>query len=360
MKIFLKALTFNLLASFSFAQTFQTYSKFDFVPGEKVVAVEDFSQTAIGDFPLKWNSNGSGEVVTIEGQPGQWLKINGNTSAFPTFVNALPDNFTLEFNLAANADLNYASRFLSVVFTPNTEPSKLFAANFLARVKLSMTPLKGPNGRTAIDVYGADSKAILNNNIQTAKFCLPQKPFVKIAIWRQKTRIRVYLDEEKVWDLPMAFDASTSYKKVVFSTSNLLANMAFYISDLRLAVGAPDTRNKLLTEGKFTTTGILFDSNSDKIRPESYGTLKEIAQVLQENTALKVRIIGHTDSDGDNAQNLELSKRRAAAVKANLSGEFGIEAARLQTDGKGETQPATANTTPEGKANNRRVEFVKI
>ncbi|TAF30740.1 MAG: hypothetical protein EAZ67_13905 [Cytophagales bacterium] len=61
MKIFLKALTFNLLASFSFAQTFQTYSKFDFVPSEKVVAVEDFSQTAIGDFPLKWNSNGSGE-----------------------------------------------------------------------------------------------------------------------------------------------------------------------------------------------------------------------------------------------------------------------------------------------------------
>ncbi len=344
------------------AQTaeFKTYSKFDFIQGEKVVAFENFEQDQIGDFPAKWNTNGSGEVVLIEGKPGRWLKINSNTAAFPTFVNTLPENFTLEFNLAANADLNYASRFLYVVFTPSIEPSKLFTANFLARVKLHFTPLKGSTGRTAIDVYGSDSKAILNNNSQTAKFCLPQKPFVKVSVWRQKTRIRVYMDEEKVWDIPTAFDASAGYKKVVFGTSNLTANMAFYISDVRLAVGAPDTRSKLITDGKYTTTGILFDSNSDQIKSESYGTLKQIAAVLQENPDVKVRIIGHTDSDGDDAKNLDLSKRRAAAVKSNLVAEFSIEASRLQTDGKGETQPAAANTTPEGKANNRRVEFIKM
>lgn len=360
-----KAILFLLFLLISQKETpaqnaeFKTYSKFDFVAGEKVVAVENFEQDQIGDFPAKWNTNGSGEVVIIEGKPGRWLKINSNTAAFPTFINTLPENFTLEFNLAANADLNYASRFLSVVFTPSAEPSKLFTANFPARVKLHFTPLKGSNGRTAIDVYGADSKVILNNNSQTAKFCLPQKPFVKVAVWRQKNRIRVYMDEEKVWDIPTAFDASAGYKKVVFGTSNLTANMAFYISDIRLAVGAPDTRSKLMTEGKFITTGILFDSNSDKIKPESYGILKQIATVLQENPDVKVRIIGHTDSDGDDANNLDLSKRRAASVKANLSNEFSIESSRLQTDGKGENQPVAPNTTPEGKANNRRVEFVK-
>ncbi|MEJ7674299.1 MAG: OmpA family protein [Chitinophagaceae bacterium] len=89
----------------------------------------------------------------------------------------------------------------------------------------------------------------------------------------------------------------------------------FLISNLKLAVGAPDTRNKLITEGKFVTRGILFDINSDKIKPESYGAIKDIATVLKENADVKVKIVGHTDSDGDDNSNLELSKRRAASYK---------------------------------------------
>ena len=90
------------------------------------------------------------------------------------------------------------------------------------------------------------------------------------------------------------------------------------MSNVRLAVGAPDTRNKLLTQGKWVTNGILFDVNSDRIRAESYGTLKEVAGVLTENADLKVQIVGHTDSDGEAAANLDLSRRRAASVKAVL------------------------------------------
>ena len=83
----------------------------------------------------------------------------------------------------------------------------------------------------------------------------------------------------------------------------------YYIGNLRLAVGAPDTRNKLLTQNKWVTHGILFDVNSDKIKPESYGSMKEIANVLKENTDLKVKIVGHTDADGNDASNLDLSKQ---------------------------------------------------
>jgi outer membrane protein OmpA-like peptidoglycan-associated protein len=104
----------------------------------------------------------------------------------------------------------------------------------------------------------------------------------------------------------------------------------------------------------------LFDVNSDKIKSASYGTLKEIATVLNENADVKVKIVGHTDSDGDDAKNLELSKKRAAAVKAALSAEFGIDASRMETTGMGETKPAGDNKTAEGKAQNRRVEFVKL
>ena len=339
--------------------TFKSYSQFDFVAGEKVVAFEDFSQAAIGDFPVKWNGNGSGEVVTLEGLPGRWLQFNANTQAFPTFVNDLPENFTLEFEMAANPEETYLSRWLGMFFTPHIETTKLFGAHNQGKVELTFSPYF-KTGETSVLVYDGAGKKMFQNRARTIKFACPQKSVVKVAIWRQKGRLRVYLDEEKIWDVPNAFDEATRYKKFLFKVNNLRPNQYFYISGFRLAVGLPDTRSKLITDGRFVTTGILFDSNSDKIKPESYGTLKQIAQVLQENAEVKVRIIGHTDSDGDDAKNLDLSKRRAAAVKDNLIREFGIEGARFQTDGKGESQPTTPNTTSEGKANNRRVEFVKI
>ena len=88
-------------------------------------------------------------------------------------------------------------------------------------------------------------------------------------------------------------------------------------------------------------------------------TSKEIAAVLSENADLKILIVGHTDSDGDEAANLDLSKRRAASVKTALANEFKVDVSRMDVDGKGESQPIDRNDTPAGKANNRRVEFVK-
>ncbi|HUR11926.1 MAG TPA: OmpA family protein, partial [Flavitalea sp.] len=127
-----------------------------------------------------------------------------------------------------------------------------------------------------------------------------------------------------------------------------------------IAAASPDTRSKLITEGKWSTSGILFDVNSDKIKETSYGVLKNIASVFNENPDVKVKIIGHTDNDGDDAKNLDLSKRRAAAVKQALTTEFSISADRMQTDGQGESKPVADNSKPEGKAQNRRVEFVKL
>jgi outer membrane protein OmpA-like peptidoglycan-associated protein len=171
----------------------------------------------------------------------------------------------------------------------------------------------------------------------------------------------VYFNEEKVWDLPRAFQDGVKYNSVIFHTADMhRAEDYFLISNLRLAVGAPDTRSKLITEGKLVTRGIQFESGSDKVKPESYGTLKEIATVLKENPTVRVKIVGHTDSDGEEATNLDLSKRRAEAVKKALTTEFGIDAGRLETDGKGESAPTDVNTTTVGKANNRRVEFLKL
>jgi outer membrane protein OmpA-like peptidoglycan-associated protein len=169
----------------------------------------------------------------------------------------------------------------------------------------------------------------------------------------------VYLNQEKVWDVPRALATSAKLNSVLFFLPGVEPNMEYYLANVRVATGAPDTRNKILTEGKWVSHGILFDVNSDRLKGESYGSLKEIANVLTENADVKVQIVGHTDSDGDEAANLDLSRRRAASVKTALATQFGIDAGRMDTDGKGESQPVDKNDTPAGKANNRRVEFIK-
>lgn len=349
---------------------FKSYSKFDFVPGEKLVASEDFSQDATGDFPDKWNTNGSGEIVTTSSKEGKFLMTQKEVVFYPEWIKNLPDNFTLEFDLLSTQKFSYYSGVFNVGFTTATNVGADFRrfARFgngrLAKgggFETSFHPQNAGGVQGMTGFYSTyDEKEILKNDADQDKFSEPAKTAVRISIWRQNTRVRVYMDDKKVWDMPKALPDGMKLNSLYFRNDAATNDEdAYYIGNVRLAVGAPDTRNKLITEGKFVSHGILFDVNSDKIKPESYGAIKDIANVLSENAAIKVLIVGHTDSDGDDASNLELSKKRAAAVKTVLSKEFNVDASRLTTDGKGESQPLDKNTTSLGKANNRRVEFIK-
>ena len=226
------------------------------------------------------------------------------------------------------------------------------------RVDVHPQSAGGGIGTTKVVTHDADGVLIISNDREQKQLVHRGiAPKAHVAVWRQKNRLRMYLNDEKVWDLPRAFQSGVGYRLVI--ATGACENSTPYLADVRVAQGAPDTRNKLITEGRLVTRGILFDSGSDRIRAESYGTLKDIATVLKENAEVRVSIIGHTDSDGEEAANLELSKRRAAAVKAVLSKEFAIEGGRMDTDGRGESEPAGPNDSAQGKANNRRVEFVK-
>lgn len=347
--------------------TLKSYSKFDFIPGEKILVEEDFSQDAIGDFPGKWNTNSTGELVNVEGKTGKWLSLSKDGVFMPEFITSLPENFTLEFEVMCNPEYSFYSTPLYLYMAALNNRKDFHNYRFLGpakreAVEITFHPQEASlkKGYSGYKTWNAGKEA-MKNKIATSQFFGRSNNYVKVSIWRQQQRIRVYLNEEKIWDVPRAFDAEKKYNTILFMTGRTHhADDRYLIHNLRLAVGAPDTRNKLITEGKFVTHGILFDVNSDRIKPESYGVLKDIANVLAENSEVKVKIIGHTDSDGDDKSNMDLSKRRAAAVKAVLSKEFNIDAARMETDGKGESQPADKNDTPTGKANNRRVEFVKL
>ncbi len=342
-------------------------SKFDFVPGERIIAFEDFSQDAIGDFPARWNTNSTGEIVNFDGRSGKWLMLNKEGVFLPEFINTLPENFTLEMDVACNNEFSFYSTGLGIAMA-NLKNSKEFTnwkiySNEKTGTLVWIHPLDagGSRGHSGFSKW-VDKKEEMRNEAATALFhSRTGKISVHVSIWRQKQRLRVYLDAEKIWDVPRAFETGIVYNNLIFQLGGFNSESDRYlVSNIRLAVGAPDTRNKLITEGKFVTRGILFAVNSDQIKPESYGVIKDIASVLTENPELRVKIIGHTDADGDESTNLALSKRRAESVKNSLIKDFNINVSRLETDGKGEIQPTDNNTSSEGKANNRRVEFIKL
>jgi OmpA-OmpF porin, OOP family len=322
----------------------------------------------VGDFPDKWNTNSAGEIQTIEGRTGNWLSISKPGVFLPEFITSLPENFTLEFELYSNNDYSFYSSAFHIIFASLKNPAKDFTDwkqygfgdrnGVLCWFHPQDAGMK--NGHSGYAIW-SEGKEEMKNEGSTGQFAGKTKNFVKVSIWRQKNRLRVYMNEEKVWDVPRAFSSDLKYNSMmIMRGSDHKPEDRYLFSNIRLAVGTPDTRNRLITEGKFVTRGILFDVNSDKIKPESYGVLKEISTVLNENAAIKVKIVGHTDADGDDKSNLDLSKRRAESVKTSLAKDFGVDGSRLETDGKGESEPVEKNTTPEGKANNRRVEFIKL
>jgi outer membrane protein OmpA-like peptidoglycan-associated protein len=340
-------------------------SKYDFVQGDKIIAYEDFNSVNLGDFPLKWNTNASGEVVAVDNMEGKWLKIGEKGIFHPEFITSLPENFTFEFDLAVNNANYFSPMCLNIANLKKPEDFVDYAYLVSIRpehaVHLEFSAANSINDGVSKLITGKAGVTAINNAVNFKVWDVSKNNLAHISLWRQNQRLRVYLNGEKLWDSPRAFEAPGKYNAITFAFYGPYGKEDYYLlNNLRLAIGAPDTRNKLLTEGKFVTSGIHFDVNSDKIKPDSYGVLKEVANVLKENEAVKIKIVGHTDSDGDDSKNMELSKKRAESVKNALTNEFQITSSRMETEGKGESMPVTKNDTPVGKAQNRRVEFLKM
>jgi OmpA-OmpF porin, OOP family len=333
--------------------TMQTYSKFDFVPGEKVVLFSDFTETAVGDFPPNWNTNASGEVVTINLYPGSWFKMTGEGCVALEDGIKLPENYTIEYDVICQPveEGNTAPEFGFYLYSAQNpkdmnEGGAVPGLNGGIKMTFGYRATYSAYNEEGYTIDGTKDEAVME----------PGKKY-HLSFWIQKTRLRVYLDQVKIFDLPKVFKAGFQGNQMRFELWESAYPM---ITNFRVAAGLPDMRNKLITEGKLVSYGIYFDVNKADVKPESYGTLKGIADVLKENPTVRVKIVGYTDSDGADAANLDLSKRRSAAVKVELTDTFGIDASRLETDGMGEAKPVAPNDSPSNKALNRRVEFIKL
>ncbi|MCK0122782.1 OmpA family protein [Gelidibacter sp. F2691] len=341
------------------SQGLEVYSKYDFVPGDKVIFYDDFSQDFIGDFPSKWNTNGSGEVVKINTIEGNWFELKSAHAAFyiPDFNN-LPEDYTIEFDLVTQGlDKETSSSSYLIITLSDTDELKRNTANYIhSSISLCQYNSYGIHSR---NYFNGKEGAIESNVTADIREALLNQPHIAIAV--TKNRYRLWVNENKHIDIPRMIEQPNVLKHLKFNVVGLNeGSERVFISNLRVADGGEDLRRTLLAEGKISTNGILFNSGSAEIKPQSLGIVLQISQVLRQDEKMKLNIVGHTDADGSSEVNMKLSKDRAQAVKNALTNLYGISADRLQTDGKGASAPVADNASAEGKAQNRRVEFIRL
>jgi OmpA-OmpF porin, OOP family len=334
----------------------------DFVAGTKIIATEDFSQDAVGDFPVNWSTNSSGEVVSFSDSDAKWLQLSDNGNFMPNHITRLPDNFTFEFDLYSTEGFSFYSTPLRIGFIESKKKTDYLKwgefKNGNEGVIVGLHPQVAGNQGRGYSFFKvmSDGGELMKNDAEISNYNNNQTT-AKVQFWRQNGRLRMYVNGEKIWDLPNAFQEAT-YNNIVFFIQGYHEKKdKYYISNLRLAEAGKDTRHKLIETGSFTTNEILFDVNKSTIKPTSASVLEELGNALKENPKVKINIIGHTDSDGKETDNQKLSEQRAESVKTYLNKNFGIELSRMTTQGKGESEPIATSNTEEAKKQNRRVEF---
>ena len=337
----------------------EVYSKFDFVPGDKLLFYDDFSQDFVGDFPSKWNTNGSGEIVRINNVEGNQFMLKSGYKIFYTpDIKNLPEDYTIEFDIIAQGvdGKTSSSAIMGIILSDN----KSFERGHKHFVETTIPFCQfHPIAMRASNYFNGDYGSINSSISAEINKDLLNKPHISIAV--TKNRYRLWINEKKHIDIPRMIEELNVLNAIKFYIYGFEdGKESILISNLKVAAGGEDLRRKLMSDGKISTNGILFDSGSAKIKPQSLGIVLQISQVLLQDGNIKLNIVGHTDADGNSEANLKLSKERAAAVKEALVNLYNIPADRLQTDGKGAGVPVADNKTTDGKSQNRRVEFIKI
>src|SRR5512140_479638 len=308
-------------------------TKFDFVPGDSVIFVDDLTQDELGEFPTRWTlRSGTWEVAELKGE--RWLRCTSTSGAVRMKVPpSLPEFWTLEFDFYG-VDLGGAIAL--TVDARSAGGDEVWESRF---------PYSGHNFEFHCGDVQAQSP-IDGDRIEGRHH---------LMYMARGNTIKAYIDRQRVASVP---DISAKGVPALFEFT-LGAPGQPMITNVRFAEGCRPAKD-LLDTGKLVTYGIRFDTGSDVVLPESAPVLRQVSAWMGQHAEAKLRITGHTDNVGTAASNLDLSKRRAAAVAKALAGQFGIAADRFATDGRGDTQPLAPNARAEGRAMNRRVEFAKL
>ncbi len=322
------------------------WNKYDFIPGEKIIFEDDQEGEENGEFPSRWDLAGGGNVENASfGEQNVIYFKEASSCIVPFFKEPardnLPDLFTVEFDCWFEPD-EYCQYLVSFYDHKNQSESSI-----------NIDPL----------IINANHAGI--NDVGEGYYPgFEEKGEITSGYWRHvaisfNTRaLKVYLDDARVVNIP---NLGINPEGLTICCDRMNSAGAEgrnrLIKNVRIAEGAVKLYDKLMQDGKIIANGIRFDVNKATIKPESMGVINSIYGLLKDHPELNLSVEGHTDSDGEAASNQTLSERRAQAVADQLA-KMGIDGSRLTSRGWGETKPVGPNNTSEGKAANRRVEFV--
>jgi len=312
----------------------QVSTKFDYVPGDSVLFLDDFTQDDLGEFPHQWSlAQGNFETAELKGE--RWLRgasDDGRIRLKLPITGPLPELWTLEFDILGQEPMDQAFTVRAL----GDDEKYAWEATF-------------PGGTNAVFRSGS-----IFSSTPLESGTVPGRHHLSFMA-RGKT-IKAYIDRQRFASVP-EIEASAGPPQAI--EIRMFASSKPMITNVRFALG-PRPAKDLLASGRLVTHGINFATGSDVVLPDSAPILRQVAAWMTANPQARLKVTGHTDNVGSAASNLDLSKRRAASVARVMAGELGVAADRFETDGKGDTQAMASNAKPEGRAMNRRVEFAKL
>lgn len=310
------------------------WAKYDFVPGDKIIFEDNLIGEENGEFPSRWDLYDGNIENAVFGEDNVIMFRDGAPSIVPYLKNSktdyLPEVFTVEF------DLYLPNNDFTVYFYDKKNQRQPSGSSYLGistnRMVLRPASSEIPGGKTIKETWA------------------------HIAIAYTNGKLKAYIDETRLINIP---HLSINPSGLTLLGYHANSEDPYFIKNFRIAEGGIKYYNRFLQDGKIVTNGIRFDVNKAIIKPESMGVINSIYKILKDNPELKFSIEGHTDNDGNDTNNETLSENRAQSVM-NMLTKMGISANRLSFKGFGESKPIADNSSAEGKANNRRVEFVKM
>ncbi len=332
--------------------------KSDFVRGSVVLFQDDLKDEQLGEFPSKWDPlEGNAEVASVNGKKCMELEVN-NSWLQPLMSNMesyLPDVFTFECDF----------------FVSKSEETKGFKFNF--------NPAKGSELTHAfeISISGSDAAEIYvyystpTGDMRTSKVNdkkMKLNAWNHLAVSFNKRALKVYLNDVRMINLPNVM-APVTMTMNQLSWGGFPEDSKQYITNFMLCKGAVELYGQKTTDlsaaekaieetGKFVTNNILFETGKATLKPESMADIKMVGEYMLKNKSARFEVQGHCDNQGSDKVNDPLSQKRAEAIVAELV-KMGVDEFNLKANGKGSHEPVADNGTEEGRAKNRRVEFIK-
>ena len=344
-------------------------AKNDFVRGSVIMFEDMMDGEQVGEFPSKWDivDDGSLEVAVVNGKKYAQFTTEYNRVT-PLMTNPkhyLPEVFTLEWDMFISPQdtetKEYGEMTFELCFGYSTVNYRSSSVEFWWRAgdasSRSGYSARKPGFSGDADYITGEERDLIEKKI------VKKNAWNHFAVSFNKRAMKIYINGVRLFNIPNMeapgwfwFWQGGNYKYRGF-TNVVLAKGGVELYEQK-TTDMSAVEKAIAETGKFVTNNILFETGKATLKPESMEEIQKVADYMLKNPTARFEVQGHTDNQGSDKINDPLSQQRAEAVVKALE-EKGVDPFNLRPVGKGSHEPVADNKTEEGRAKNRRVEFIK-